>query len=301
MRSKLPTIAGIAVLLVVVAACWKSSGVKAQGTMHTMSIPDASLMLVGQADHEFDPLVTALLGGPDPDFETLKPYSVVLYNRSNKTLVAYNVRWEFTRPNGNRIHVSVSDGRIQRLLDGGMPHEDPTDDRQSPSINRQSWAIVTPAGVKKTNFSTAVGASRTPDWSAIQPMISRFSQATDLEVSLDGAFFEDGSFVRPNRSGFFETFKSQVNAQQALVSYIVHSAGEGRTVDDVAREVQASLPASHPQLASSSDGSTSGFDEFFSYKYSSEFLAVYRSSDGKGALAWARYQLFQHLPILKKK
>jgi hypothetical protein len=273
--------------------------------MRTIGIPDAGLTLVGPGDPDFDHLVSVLLGDrPDPTFEALKAYSVVLYNQSTKTVVAYALRWEYTKPDGKRIHVDVTTGRVTRLLDGAAIKTKPEDDRRGPTIEPHSWAIVTPRTVLKTNSSTG-GLTSHPRYgsylSALQHLASRFSEATDLEVNLDGAFFEDGSFAGPDRSGFFNIFQTEVNAKQKLMAYIVQSVRAGRNLDDVAEEIQASLPASPPEPSVSPDGSLGGLDEFFRHRYASEFLGVYHANGRDLALGWAYYHFFRHPPKLEKK
>lgn len=132
-------------------------------------------------------------------------------------------------------------------------------------------------------------------------MSYKFAQATDIHVSLDGAFFEDGSFVGPNESRVFEIIKSEVGAKQHVLSYIVTSVSQGRTIDAVANELQASLPLSRPELSRTPDGSISGLDDYFRFQYVSEFLGVLKANGRVLALGWAYDGLYQHPPRLERR
>ena len=60
-------------------------------------------------------------------------------------------------------------------------------------------------------------------------LTSELSQATDLTVSLDGVFFDDGTFVGPNSTGFFERINAIVSAKLDLLSDVARANEQGDT------------------------------------------------------------------------
>ena len=308
MTRKLPVVAGVAILLVTVVCSWSWRRVRAQGTMRTIGIPEAGLALIGPGDPDFDHLASSVLGGGfDPEFDAQRDYSVILHNQSEKRVVAYAVRWEYTEPDGKRISVAAKSGWIKRLLDGGKRRADAGDDRYGPALLPHAWVIILPySGYKKIAWSNTPSnwaVNKAPGdprymW-YVSHFVSRFSQATDLEAMLDGAFFEDGSFVGPDKSGLFGDFKSELTARQNLVSYILRSAQRGRDLDDVAKEIQASFPSS-PPAPRELPGGPPDWSEYHKYFYTKLFLMAYSHGGRDMALRWAQDNLFQQPPELKK-
>jgi hypothetical protein len=276
--------------------------VSAQETILAVGISEAGLALVTPMEPGFDSMVKKLVGADCvPELDALRAYSVVLYNHPNQTVVAYYLRWEFTEPNGNRTQIDMTENRITRFLDGGNKKTDAENDGVGPTIAPQSWVVVTPRRVVKTGAGAESRSSNGRYVSHLEQVSSKFAVATNIQVSLDGAFFEDGSFVGPNESHFFEIIKSQVGAKQNLLSYILMSVGHGRTLDDVVNGLQASLPVSRPELRRTPDGSVGGLDDYFRFQYVSEFLGIYKGNGASLALGWAHEGLYQHPPRLEQK
>jgi hypothetical protein len=276
--------------------------VSAQGTIRAVGISEAGLTLLTQMEPGFDDMVKGLVGADRvPELDALKSYSVVLHNHSNQTVIAYYLRWEFTGPNGNRTEIDMTENRITRFLDGGSKKTDAENDSLGPTIAPQSWVVVTPRRVVKTGAGAEGRSSNGRYLSYLEQVSSKFAEASHIQVSLDGAFFEDGSFVGPNSSRFFEIIKSEVETKQNLLSYIVRSVGNGRTIDDVANELHSSLSASRPELSRGPDGSVSGLDDYFRFQYVSEFLGVYKANGPSLALGWAQEGLYKHPPTLENK
>lgn len=301
MIRKLPTIAGLALLFVVLLCSWAWRRVGAQRTMRAVTIPDSGLKLVGPEDPQFESLSKTLLHGEAvPEFEVLKPFTVLLVNQSGKALVAYSVRWEYTKPTGERIHADVSDGHIRRLLDGGRKRTDADEDRGAGSVESGSLVIVTPRTSLKSNLGAQARVGRSDYVSGLEKLASRLAAGTDVAATLDGAFFEDGSFVGSDETGFFEAFKSKVDEQQVIGDYVMKSFESGRSLEDLARELENSLPKNRPQLEPKPDGSISGWNEFYRYQFTSDFLSVYRRDGQDSALRWAYHYSFRRPPNLRK-
>jgi hypothetical protein len=298
-RRMLPALAGLSVLLSVIWLGLSYRAVHAQVSMNITGLPEKGLHLVGTGDPGFGRLLKSLPGDETtPELDALRPYSVILQNKSLQTVVAYVLRWEYTNLDGKRIHMDLSDGEITRLMDGPTRKVPTEYDENGPALDPHSWVLATPSTVLKTS-SGARDRANDPNYQAfLQRIVTRFNQGQDFSVTLDGAFFEDGSFVGPNRSHLFENFSSEVSARQNLVQQIVDAAQAGRSVNEVAREIQASLPDSPPKLTRASDGTIRGDDQYYRHKYASRFLSVYRNAGQESALEWAKNLRFQNVPRL---
>jgi len=98
----------------------------------------------------------------------------------------------------------------------------------------------------------------------LQRLSSRFNEARDISATIDGAFFENGSFVGADNTRFFKKFTSEVHARQSLAQRIVESGRRGRDVTYVAREIQESLPTVPPKLTLASYGTLQEYEDYYS-------------------------------------
>lgn len=299
MLDKLRILAGSSILLTILAISWQWHRAYAQEIMRISDLPNYGLTLLSSQDHDFERLLTTVLGNETtPETDSLKPYTVVLRNNSTKTLVAYSLRWEYTNPEGRRIHVDYSDGEITRLLDGATRKPTTEYSKAGPTLEPHSFVIVTPSMALKTNSGSRERASDPAYKNVLQRLNSRFSQGRDISVTVDGAVFEDGTFVGQNATHLFEKFGAELRAEQKLIEEVVLAAQQNRNMGDVVREIQASLPSSPPQLYFAPDGELSGYDEYYRYQYTSRFVSIYRNSGEKSALEWAQSNLFRNTPKL---
>lgn len=299
-RRILPALAGFSVLCLVIGVALTSRGVYAQVSMKVTGLPDKGLILIGPADPSFEEkAASALNGRKDFTYETLKPYSVILQNRSQKTVVAYSIRWEYPAPKGQIGIWDQSFGEGSRLLDGGRRKTNPSEDKKGLTIDPGESKLITP-------MSYIGSESRvTPDAQAADPgygtylrsVSDRFSGG-DLTVTLDGAFFEDATFVGPDRTGFFDIFTANVTARHDLMARVVAADKTGQGLAQVASEIESALPARkqlHP------DGTTrADYYQYYKNLYAREFLDVRNKVGDQGALGLAYFHSFEHPPVFKK-
>jgi len=299
MLDKLRILAGSSILFIILVVSWQRHRAYAQEIMQIKDLPNYGLTLLSSQDHFFEKLLTSVLGNETtPETDSLKPYTVILRNNSTKILVAYSLRWEYTNPDGRRIHVDYSDGDIARLMDGSARKATTDYYKAGPTLEPNSLVIVTPSIALKTNSGSRERASDPNYKDVLRRLNSRFSQARDISVTVDGAVFEDGTFVGPNATHLFEKFGAELRAEQQLTEQVVLAANQNRSMGDVVREIQASLPNSTPQLYFAPDGTLSGYDEYYRYQYASRFASIYRNSGERSALEWAQSNLLRNAPRL---
>jgi hypothetical protein len=89
MMRRLPTLAGVALLVTVLLCSWTWQHVGAQRHMQIVNISGSNLQMIGPEDSTFGNLADKLLAKqPVPEFDVLKPYSLILINHSGKAVVA---------------------------------------------------------------------------------------------------------------------------------------------------------------------------------------------------------------------
>jgi hypothetical protein len=246
-------------------------------------------------------LAKGLLGeASDPEFEVLRNYAVILSNTTEKTVVAFDVRWEYTDADGRRIPIDARDGRVGWLTGGPRyAHNKLT---HSPVLPAYSSTIMMPiVGFRKAT-TTSKRASDPRHLEDLRDSISGLGAGSDIVATLDGAFFADGSFVGPDRSGFFTAFQAELTARQNLAAFILQAVQGGRDMDDVAKEIEATYLSAPPETreAPYADGSDGGWGQFYRFWYAQQFLNAYHAGGKEAGLGWARQNFFQHVPQLTK-
>jgi hypothetical protein len=299
-RRILPTIAGVSVLCLVISVALTSRAVHAQVSMNATGLPDKGLILIGPADPGFEEKATSALNGrKDFNFETLKPYSVILHNTSQKTVVAYSLRWEYPAPKGQIGIWDQSFGQGSRLLDGGKRKTNALDDKRGPTIDPGEWKLVTPKsyiGAESRVTSDAQAADQ--GYRTYLESVANRLGSGGLSVTLDGAFFEDGTFVGPDRAGYFDIFKADVTARHDLMARVTAAGKTGQGLAQVASEIESALPAQKPRLRSGA--SPGDYYEYYKNLYATEFLDVRKKLGDQGALGIAHFHSFEHPPVFRK-
>lgn len=291
--------AGTFFLPAVIALAWTQIPTEARAPMKATGVHDHGLVLIGASDPNFDGLVTSVLRGRrDAMFELFKPFSVVLHNTTDRGVVGYALVWEFTDVSGRRIRRHSSYSQPASLLDGRKPRSTQGLLSEGLRIGSHSHRLLTPhssIGPESSVNPPLSSAERNP---ALDMEIRNLSEAKDLEVSLDGAFFEDGTFVGPNRSGFFEIFRADFDARQDLMSRIVEDLSRGKTIEQISHELEASIAGQGPQRP----GPTVA--EVYQYSqrlYAEEFLGVRRAAGDEAAKGHVFDKWFRNPPRLVRK
>ena len=206
MRGTFSVASRAVLVLTVVLWCWSWHRVTAQGTMRTVGIPKAGLKLTGPADSEFDGLAKGLLGeAPDPEFELLRNYSVILTNATENLVVAYDVRWEYTDANGRRISVDARDGRVGWLT-GGLRYADNNLTR-SPVLPAYTSTVMMPIAGFRKSADTSKRASDPRNLEDLRDSISGLSAGVTSWPHLTECFLRMGRSLGPTSRGSLLRFK----------------------------------------------------------------------------------------------
>jgi hypothetical protein len=210
----------------------------------TTSSPSPDLVLISPQDPNFDETERHLLGiaasGPALD---LKPFLVILFNRSVGTVVAYEMVWKITHTD-KTVEISSADVNYP---DGvvavpARASERPLMSGEQRLIGREfqldpSWAE---ANVQDALLET-IG-----DQQAEMPRIER------LDISLDVAIFADGLALGPDTRGLTRRFTIYVNEERQLIHQVVSDLDAGRSIDEAFQtinRIKAQLPPTGPHRA----------------------------------------------------
>src|SRR5882672_678051 len=290
----------------VVAGMRRAHGMEVR--LNKRDLPRHGIHIITSADPLFE--VTAANYFKDKSnksFESLKPFSVFIKNSGNKSVVAYALMWQIVKPDG-RILTNTNSYSEPGVLMGDLIPADPrfkhTQTLEPDAVKCLSWSG--PINAETQDRLGGGGVSQSKQGQTFQEtdsdmtrseLSTELSEATDMTVSIDGVFFDDGTFIGPNVTGFFERIQAIVNAKVDLL-HDVALASERGEVDRALESISEKSLAEDVTITT-----TSTPDDY--YKYYGKLFAIEIS--GMKA-AYGKERLVAHLvnshnrarPLLRK-
>jgi hypothetical protein len=220
-------------------------------------LEEQGVSLVPASDPSFNSLVPSELLN-DAYVKALAPFSVVLRNDSGRTIrgLATVYTWTF------------SDGRTE------------THDLFNQSLNVRNTFKVDPGG---TILVTPKGAitkpTKAPDRALeeVANLAARMSELAAITVSVDGLFFEDGTFVGPNEGRAFEKAMGSQKARTQLATEILARQARGDQNDVVASWLESIAKGGFPGYQSPHTVRTINWDSEFLRLSARGLLDTYRA------------------------
>jgi hypothetical protein len=277
--------------------------------MHIKDLPEDNLRLIGPADPSFEQrLNKELKDEPNEVVNTLKPFSVFLENKGRSTVVAYLIQWCFTKPDGSNQYYRKAVMNPQALMDG---------ENLSPELRRKSGRIEPDSAIFLSLLSTDGGGilrteatateagqlkqgKRFDQSSLLQRFSAQVSKFSEITISIDAAFFEDGTFVGPDTTSFFNQTKAVIDAKRDFLNELAAGlSNPGNARDSIYRHVQQTASQTVEPIDSSS--TPTDYYNYFKKLSASEFL---QSKDIQGedkAIAMALRPINKPWTRLRKK
>jgi hypothetical protein len=156
------------------------------------------------------------------DIQTLKPFSIVLKNSSNRSIVAFAIRWTISDASG---HVTTHD---QSYVDPGGLLDGVRKRREGGNIEHQIRH-------NSSRFLTLGGMARSPDElrGLAESRSSGAGQFSVVSATIDAAIFDNGEVIGPDKLGMVGRFKARVDAEQDLMTEIHSRLGLGETLRNI--------------------------------------------------------------------
>jgi len=239
--------------------------------------------------------------------DRLKPFSFFIENKSNQTVVAYMVQWCFTKPDGATQCYRQSLTNPRALMDGDNLSDDmmKQSGRVRPGATR-FFSLVAPDG--SGGFSVPARPEELeqlkrgvfPDRATLfQRYSAELSKYSDLTVSIDGAFFDDGAFIGPDTTGFFEETKAQISAKYDLLNVIAQGVSRGKSKDEIFKDLEDT--ANQPEVRLNSQSSSADYYNHFKRHYAGDILRSRNVVGDEKALASALRPTKKPWRVLRKK
>jgi hypothetical protein len=244
--------------------------------LNIKDLPEQGLRIIAPSDPAFDGLAAPLLQGqPSSVIEALRPYSVLVKNMNHKTVVACLLKWEMMRPNGTVQAETTGFVTLWRLMKQGASGIGEY------SIKPNSAWFFSPSSID-INQDTGTAAARTntplsPSEERmrdeyLRKVTERLVQYASITVSLDGAFFDDGTFVGPNSTHFFESVEASRNARRDLFREVERDVSRGKQLPEIFKSIEEL--ARKPEVALDSDSTSSDFYNYYQKRVAEEVLQM---------------------------
>jgi hypothetical protein len=254
-------------------------GVKRVQAMKTRfnvkDLRESGLEIVGPLDPSFDNRVSEYFEGKSVnDLQDMKPFTIFLNNHGKTHLIAYVLKWELTRRDGIGTTSYKADGQPGILMGYSVnPHAPPGQTHVISPGKSRLFSIMSPidpgeekmmgGGTFATNEKQINLSSR-----SYERIRSELPLLANITVSLDAAFFADGTFVGPNSSHYFESIKAEIDAKRDMLAMLANAARSKEDLAQAWQSIQSISDTVPPALRLDSTP-----DEI--YKYHSQTFARY--------------------------
>lgn len=255
MRSAILTAVVILVLAIgtgfVLSRATQTMGIK----IHAKDLPQYGLIIVKGTDPDFDRVVRTLYKNATmEELENIRTLAVAVTNTGTKSVVAHAIIWDCTEASGKKQMYRINYANSEFFTEGDDYEKSVAGTNLDETIKPGRTQLVSLVPLRREGPGGGGGGGRETKGSAKadqadndkndSPDLGEFrsqllTQYTNITVSIDGAFFEDGSFVGPDAFGFFDRLRAQVEAKRALRNGIVEGIKEKKSEEEIFRDIQA--------------------------------------------------------------
>jgi len=278
-------------------------------------LPEHGVRLIGPGD-PMQPSVAGSFRTPSSNavVERMKPFSVFLRNTGSRNIIAYWLTWELTKPDGTvitREEGGVNSGALTGDVAPGLEH---LVMNSGYAVGRNANRFINPLtsfGESEVSGALFAYATSTEDPSEIGRLqqaarsISSFLDDVvvpelrgyaEMRVSVDGVFFDDGTFVGPDTTQFFNKVQANIDAKRDLLEEISFAVEHGLRMSKIFKNVQE--VASSPDVISFT--TQADYYNLHKKRYAEEVLRMRSVLGDNRAIAQALRSLTRPWPRLRK-
>ena len=251
--------------------------------MHIKDLSNHGLKIIDASDPSFDGMLRAELKGKSNDaVEAMKPFSVFLKNTGNRAVVAYLVQWAYTRADGTNQYYKKAVINPEALVHSKMGFEEARgrEDVIEPNSSRL-LTLLSPSGSGMLRVTLTPSEAEEVKNGTIKfdraTLLQRFSNEaekyTAITVSIDGAFFADGTFVGPDTSNFFNQTKAAIDGKRSLLETIGNDlSNKNRARAEIYKDLEEIATQTVEKL--DSESSPADYHKYFKAMSANEILRM---------------------------
>jgi hypothetical protein len=213
---------------------------------HTVDFRNYGIYLIDPSNPSFATRIAQLLKGREQTLSDFPVQSIFLENRSSRSIVGYRITWEGIDRRGDPDATDVSNIILYVLFHGDESERQKAMAGEGRIIRPNSiWFIPVDGIAEPVEDTRVAGIDDSKYRSLLQKMSDQFSGVT---ISLDGLFFDDGTFLGVDKTGFFNEVKSQLDARYEILNGVEQSLKSGAKAEDVLKNLEKLASQPMPQL-----------------------------------------------------
>jgi hypothetical protein len=284
-------------------------------TVNSKGIPEHGLFLIGPTESLFEKNLSAAQRERSSEFsQSAKLLSAVVMNSTQRSVVAYHLKWNLVYLSGKAVSHERSYADPTLLMENARKRgQNP----EGNSIGPESTRLVSlvPFLSDSQSHGSIGGVFLQPVPAAGIDSVKRafqdqnpgelmnhlsenLNQVAGVEVALDGAFFDDGTFVGPDESQFFSKLKAQVDARHDLYKHIQKMFTAMKPPQRILQYVTDL--ANKPRIHLRGDSSPNQFYAFFTKFYAQEISRIWSKSGQESVSHFVQRAISEPWPSLKK-
>ncbi len=178
-------------------------------------------------------------------------------------------------------------------------------EKSTPQTHESSY-VIRPGRSRLVSWVNSMAQNNAPgssqkitDDSALSQLNAQLLSATDLTVSLDGVFFEDGIFIGQNSTGYYEQIEAQVKARRDLLDGLAQTLKDPGKTDEVFSSLQRASEAEDVRI--DQDSTATDFYNLYRKMFARELVGIGGAYGRKKAVAYALELRNKAWPQLKKE
>ena len=298
------------IILLVLIMCYLYSLMNMKINFGAFDLPQEGVIIVKPSDPEFDSLANNFLAKHNiPNFESLRPVSIFLKNNSSKAIVGHSISWRFISNSGKEFTFNSNYCDSPALTDGVLTSQSDEVNNETVFPGESRFITMTPILTEENGGGGGANEVNETDQNSkpadlleykqrkIKELQLIVSETKDIRISLDGVFFEDGSFKGTDTNDFFNLVKTHVMAKRDLVASIIRNLDGSFTDEDITRSLseKVNVPVNQKSLSESQNQYNSATRIFAKH-----FLTLKQRAGRKGLADEINKLKQRNLPVIRK-
>lgn len=132
-----------------------------------------------------------------------------------------------------------------------------------------------------------------------QANASELARYINITIRLDGALFDDGSFVGQDTSGFFDAIKAEIESKQDFLREIQNGLQQGKSAAEISKQIESLT--STPAISLGSNSTYLDYYNYYRKELAEEYLRYKEASGDDNASKHALKQLNKPWTKLRKQ
>ena len=254
-------------------------------------LPEPSVSLIAPSD----PILTA------GRTVVVDPYSVVLRNSSSKTVVGYSIKWEcFDGKTESPTRDMSHDRKFSNSYGFAFMYGEESERR---AILKNADEVIEPNStwLISPDFPARKMSGRVEEISTGRDQAS-LAQAQaacpTMTVTLDGVFFDDGTFRGPDTNDFFAKVKTQMDVRYEVLQGVRSDLKSGKKPAEVFRGLEQIRD--RERQVSGAEMNMNELRSFYRHMFAQDVLGMKEMWGAEGAIANVQRQLSRPWVTLRK-